>query len=467
MPSSPMDLTGILVAASLAAIAFPIGFLIALDLAARRQRRDGTAGLRLPRGVALLGGLALGSMALIGMDDPELWLPFGLAAAFLAFRELRAGRRNTAGWLICGVALPWSVAWGTFDAVAIDQLALPDRLGVWAAFSAATIVALGGVAIAARATAERRPPARRFRSFRTMAVALGEPNRVGPFSLPAVNAVVAIVVTSLLAPLIGAALGAAWWVGTIATIVLGALLGTEAYLRALQPRSRRAMEAFMWLGQQSHAAARSASGGGIPTTRAGAAAWLRRRPPRDDDPAELQGLRVDVLLLAGRIAEARAAAEALPTATPDERFAHAAARDLVDWWSGGPGHVAAMVEAANAIAPEGGRRLRASVAVAAAQVRHRAGSVAVPSDVNAAVGAGREGDARTNLEGSAALAPPAQPGSAGTDADALGPLLAARDELGALADGRLRRILWPRIFAAFLVAGLVLTGLFLVTGQLL
>ena len=104
-----------------------------------------------------MGGLALGTLGLVGMDDPLLWLPLGAAALLLAVREWRASHPDSAGWLVCGAALPWSVAWGIFDATAISRLDLTDRLGVWAAFSVATILALAGFGIAARASAA--PPA--------------------------------------------------------------------------------------------------------------------------------------------------------------------------------------------------------------------------------------------------------------------------------------------------------------------
>jgi hypothetical protein len=436
MPSSPIGVTELFVAAAIGAIVFPLAFVVLLASVAWRQRHGGVVGPRLRRSVAFAGGLALGSFALVGMDDPVLWLPFALAAGLLAARELRSGRPDGAGWLICGAALPWSVAWGIFDATAISRFDLPDRLGVWAAFSISAIVAFAGFRLGARASARAARPRQAFRSFGTIAAALGEPNRIGPFALPEVSAIIAIVITSLLAPLIGAALGGGWWLGTALTIVLGAALATEAYLRALHPRSRRAMEAFMWLGHQARDEARAASRGGIPTTRSGAARWLRRHVPRDEDPREVREMRVDALLLAGRVPEARAAAEALPSATPEDRFGRAAALDFVDWWTGGEGDVPTMVEAAAAIEPAGSQsRLRAEVAVAVAKVRHHAGSAPVTT-VDQAV-------------------------------DRLAPLLAAREELGALADGRLRRELWPRIFAAFLAAGTVLALLSVATGQLL
>jgi hypothetical protein len=436
MAHSPMGVTELLVAAAVAAILFPLAFVALFAVAARRQRRQGMVGPRLRGSLAFVGGLALGSFGLIGLDDPVLWLPFALAAAALAAREWRSGRPDGAGWLVCGVALPWSVAWGIFDATAISRLELPERLRVWAAFSVPTIVAVAGFRLGARASAGRARPRQPFRSFRTISAALGEPNRIGPFSLPEVSAVVAVVITSLLAPLIGAALGGGWWLGTIATVVLGAALATEAYLRALHPRSRRAMEAFMWLGRQSLDEVRSATRDGVPTTRSGAARWLRRHAPRDDEARETREQRVDVLLLAGRVSEARAAAVALPSATPEDRFARASALDIVDWWTGGPGDVPTMIEAAGEIEPAGGQgRLRAEVAIALAKVRHVAGSSPVTT-VDEAV-------------------------------DRLAPLLAVRDQLGPLADGRLRRELWPRIFAAFLAAGTVLTLLSIATGQLL
>jgi hypothetical protein len=452
VPHSPLGVIEILVAAALAAIGLPLAFLAALAVAARRSRRGPGVSLRLRRSVALLGGLSLGSLALIAMDRPELWLPLGAAVILLTVGEWSSGRRDTAGWLVGGAAAPWSLAWAAFDGSSIAGLDLAGRLQVWLAFAVSTVIALAGVAVAARASARRPAASRPFRSFRTIGVALREPSRVGPFSLPDVTAVVAVGITAVTAPLVGAALGAGWWIGTIATVVLGAAFAAEAYMRALEPGSRRAMEAFLWLGQEAYDSARATTGDGLPSTRAGAAAWLRRHPEREDDPAALGARRVEALLLAGRVPQARAAAAGLPDASPEDRFSRVAALDLVDWWTGGSGDVPTMIEAAHAIEPRDGvAGLRARVALAAAQVRHRAGT---PS---AAAPAGGQNEGLGHPDHL----------DHGLHLDPLAPLLAVRDELGALADGRLRRQLWPRTFTAFLVAGLVLTALCTASGQLL
>jgi hypothetical protein len=95
----------------------------------------------------------------------------------------------------------------------------------------------------------------------------------------------------------------------------------------------------------------------------------------------------------------------------------------VAWWSGEPEDLGPMEAAAAAIEPaDGDDRLRAEVEIALTQVRSRA-----------------------VVE---------RPGTQ----DVLAPLLAVRERLGRRADGVLRRTVWRRIFAVFLVTSLVLGG---------
>src|SRR5512140_2610649 len=128
----------------------------------------------------------------------------------------------------------------------------------------------------------------------------------------------------------------------------------------MAPRARQAMEAFLWLGGWSLAQARAQTGGGVPTSASGARRWLASHPPTPDETALVRSLRVQVLLLAGRVADAGAIVDVERGGTPLERFSDAADRQLVRWWTGGPTDLGPLRTAAEAILPaDGDDRARA------------------------------------------------------------------------------------------------------------
>jgi hypothetical protein len=195
-----------------------------------------------------------------------------------------------------------------------------------------------------------------------------------------------------------------------------AIVGTEAYIRAIPSRSRRAFEAFSWLGEWEIANVRAVTGGGVPTAKSGAVRWLASRPERLEEAA----FRVEVLLFAERIDEARALLDRVPADTGYARFVLAALRDLVDWRAGGDGDLAGMeATAAELLPPDGDDRLRAEVVIATARVRRRM------ADGRATAG------------------------------DAVEPLLEVRERLGDRADGQVGRALRPRLWPMLLVMSLL------------
>ncbi len=127
-----------------------------------------------------------------------------------------------------------------------------------------------------------------------------------------------------------------------------------------------------------------------------------------------------MLELAGRYDEARAAAAAMPDATPAERWARAEAMESIDWRAGGDGDIEALRAAAAELQPpDGDERLRAEVSIAAAEVKRRMA------------------DGRT------------------TPGDALEPLVQVRSLLGHRADGQVGRALRRRMLPLSIVVGLV------------
>jgi hypothetical protein len=317
--------------------------------------------------------------------------------------------------MAAGTALP--------VALGLAATGLPAEVLPW--FGGAAAIALVGAVIALRG--DPPPPAPAIdapagqpgsRALGNIAAAIREPAMIGPFGLPEIAMLIAFVSTWLLVPLfLPRDAGVLIQVGVPSLI--GAVLATEAYIRAMPPRSRKAFEAFSWLGEWELAKAR-ATIGGLPTSAADAEAWLAAHPETNIANLDELPIRVEILLLAGRIDDARAAIQRLPVITALDRFERAALSDLVDWRSGGPGDLAAMEAAAEDISPrDSDERLRADVTVAVAKVRRRM------ADGRAAAG------------------------------DAAQPLLDVRPRLGRRADGQVGRALRRRLFPVLLVVSLL------------
>jgi len=417
------------VVVALVGLLVPIGFVGLVVGAAIERRRGEQLGPGWHVALALGGGLALGAMFLVLASDLTVSWPFLLVAALLVVNQWRLGRRASAGLLLTGTALPWTLLWGAYlvllgRGVDFEPLATVEGFAAGAIPTALGLIVAGRYADEAGAV-EGRPPGR---SFLTVTSAIREPSRVGPIGLPELAAVVALAVSGFVLALLPVHLPDP--AGILVGAILLSAIASEAYLRAMAPRTRRAMEAFVWLGSWDLAQLKAATGEGAPTSRRAAERWLARHPVGSDEAATLRSLRVQALLLAGRDEAAREAARAnlrLVTedeaSSPIERFGAADEVQRVAWWSGEPEDLGPMEAAAAAIEPaDGDDRLRAEVEIALTQVRSRA-----------------------VVE---------RPGTQ----DVLAPLLAVRERLGRRADGVLRRTVWRRIFAVFLVTSLVLGG---------
>lgn len=421
--------TAALVVVAVSAIVVPLGFLGVVVIAAIARRRGDSLGPRLSSTLSVGCGLALGSMVLVVATDLVVAAPLVIAAALLLANEWRAGRRASAGRLLAGFALPWTVLWAVYLALLAggEPFDPPSTIRSFAVGALPT--ALGLVVAGRYGPAQAATPPAPARSFRVIGAALGEPSRVGPIRLPELAAIVTLAVVGVVAALLPVHLPPLAVVPVVAIVASAA--ASEAYLRAMAPRARRAMEAVLWLGGWNVAKARAETGGGAPTTASGAMRWLASHPEMAAEPAFVRSLRIQVLLLAGRVAEAQSVAEVEHGRTPLERFSDAADRQLVRWWTGGPTDVGAMRAVAQEILPaDGDDRARADVTIALAETR----DLAVAD-------------------------PPAE-------GDPLAPLIAVRDRLGGRADGVLRRDLWRRMFAVFLALTLGVGALGLLSGWL-
>ena len=424
--------TDLLVAFALAVFAVPAIFLALAAFAGSRRMAGRNVGPGLVGALCAAAGASLGTMLLFA-PDAAIAAPLVLVLGALVVSRLVAGRRVQAGWLVVGFGIPIALAWLLVLATAVGILSAPDPAidpvpaVIYGWLGGGLVTAMVGLALVGRG--DPLPPPASIaapagqpgsRDIGSIAAAIREPGMVGPFGLPELSMLAAFVATWLVVP---------WLIPRDAHAVVqialpslvSAIVATEAYVRAMPPRSRRAFEAFSWLGEWELARARAATGRSVPTDRGGALRWLADRPERVDRLDEA-ALRVEVLLLAGQIDDAHALVERIDAraASPWERFEVAALRDLVGWRAGGEGDLPAMEAAAESILPrDSDDRLRAEVTLAVARVRRRM------ADGRATAG------------------------------DAAEPLLDARKLLGGRADGQVGRALRPRLIPMLLVSGIL------------
>jgi hypothetical protein len=413
------------VAVALGAFLVPAAFLAVVLVAAVRRGRGREPGPVTTTALSLLGGAALGTMLLVVGDDLLVGLPLVGAAAVAAFVQWRAGRRRSAGWLAAGLGLPSglflaaSAVWPAADTV-------PFGSGPsWPGGVLGILAVVAGLALATRAdptppspTPAAPPGQPGSRAYGSIAAAIREPARLGPVGTSEIAALVALVAAWTIVPfLIPPTVPRI--VAFIVPVALGSILAAEAYIRAMPTRSRRAFEAFSWLGEWELRQLRM-SPLRVPTTPDAAARWLAGHPDGPEPP----GFRVELLILAGRIPEARVLLDRMPTNTPEERWARAEAADSLSWRTGGEGDLAGLEAAAAELLPgDGEDRLRAEVSIATAKVRRRMA------------------DGRA------------------TPGDAVEPLVEVRERLGSRADGQVGRALRLRLIVIFLAMGLLFGGL--------
>jgi hypothetical protein len=432
--------TAAFIVAAIAALVVPLAFVAIVVAAAIARRRGAVLDSTTLHGISFAGGLAIGSLFLIGADDLTVGIWFLGLAVVLAGNEWRRGRRASAGWLVAGTALPWTLLWGALLVVTARGVVLSaspaDAIRAFAAGAlplAAGLVFAGQFSGEAAGTEEAGFAPRR--SFGVIARAIRAPSQIGPFPLPELAAVIAWAAVGLAVAFVPVH---SPLVQFVVAAVVGSALASEAYLRAMAPSSRRAMEAFSWLGERDLAELRHFTGESVPTTARAARAWLARHPMVADESAALRSLRIQVLLMAGWVNEARQTATDRPApTTAEDRFAQAADRQLVAWWTADPdakGALASLEAEARAVTPaDSDAHVQAEIGLATAQVRQ--------------------------------LAVDAQAASVGDrPLDVIAPLVAARERLGERADGLLRRVLWRRMFGLFLAFSVLFELIGLVLG---
>jgi hypothetical protein len=421
--------TNMMVVLAVLVLLSPLPFLGAVVTAILVRLRTGNIGRRLAATVAFTAGLCLGALLLFATESSTT-IPIVGVPLVLAFVLWRGRRRAQAGWLLAGMALPWTLLLGFYLLVLLAGIQPFDPGHTVGSFLLGVVPLVIGVAIGLRgdppplAPAIDNPPGQPgSRSFGSIASAIRQPTLIGPAGQPEILLLVALVALSLVVPFLIPA-----WIPALAREVLislvVAVIGTEVYVRGFPTRSRQAFEAFSWLGEWELAGLRAATGKSAPTSATAAERWLADRPERSEEA----GYRVEVLLLARRTADARDLVARLPASTPWQHFERAALHDLVEWMAGGEGDLPGLEAAAAAIpASDVESRLRAEVSAAVANVRRRMAS-GMPAT------------------------------------EAIQPLIDVRPQLGARADGQigraLRRRMIPLLFLVILAFSLLaeLTG---------
>jgi hypothetical protein len=416
---------------SVAVLLAPVPFLAAVVVGAFIANARGGLGALGSAVVSVTGGVMFGTFLLVEVDL-VVRLPVLLFVLGIAVARWRARRRWQAGWILVGAALPWTVLYGVITAVMLAGDIPYQPASTLGLLALGAIPFAIGLVLVSRGDPPRAEPRMDApagqpgsRDIGSISHAIREPSFLGPFGLQEIALLGAVGAAFLVVPFLVRDLHVVLRV--MLTSAAAAVLGTEAYIRAMTARSRRAFEAFSWLGEWELERARRTVGG-VPLSRDQAIDWIVAHPRGPIVLADELPIRIEIELLAGRRDEARALVDELPTGTPWERFEQAALRDLVDWRAGGDGHLELMDETAAEILPaDGDERLRADVTIAVARVRRRM------ADGRAAAG------------------------------DAAVPLVEVRDRLGSRADGQVGRALRRRLVPVLFVLCLILTA----TGEVL
>jgi hypothetical protein len=395
----------------------------ALQLVRRRPVR-----VWVVRGFLIALGLFLGFLVLAtnGTETPRL---LTLLASAIVIVLVFVTRPRTGGAVLVAIAVPWTMWWASFLADnalwgrhwAVSEVVAALIPGVAVILAGTFSFFKGGTAEAARHPSRIGEAV--DRKFGVTALTLIGPKILGMATYELACAVVllggGVVTVTLLRgrPVFEAALIAVvgilvTWAATCAVWVL-----------ARRPSDRRAWEGHSWLGEWELDRYRDLVGGPALPTRQDFRKWLKASPDRP----ELAWIRSELFALEGQYDEARMAAMSIPDDTPYGRVERESALAVVDWHSGGSGDTAALRAAAEAVLPVASdERLRADVALAAAEVRRLIGI---------------------------------------RDPDPVRPMRDARDRLGARADGILWSVVRRRLLSQLLLLAVLIVGIVVVLDQ--
>jgi xanthosine utilization system XapX-like protein len=333
---------------------------------------------RAPRLVAVavvMLGLLLGYALLASETAPAVRATAILGIAALVAVTSRVGRLTLAGLVLITAGSPWTAYAGArlVDALAagrrIDPAVLLPPVG---GGFAVIVVGISLIRFHRRYLA-RHPEAVAPPSVETTARVWGAAGKaaLGPSVLGLNAATAASTVALFIGTLVTASAGhgqpilpalAAIAIGSIAT----GLAAAVAWAVVWPPRSRRAFEAFAWLGEWGLERFRELTSGRVAPTVGNMKRYVRNNAERPED----RWIRVEVLAATGKIDAAREMAARIPDDTPIGRVERLDYVTYIDWLGGGEGDPADLRAAVDAIEPvDGDDHLRADVALALSQVR--------------------------------------------------------------------------------------------------
>jgi hypothetical protein len=371
------------------------------------------------RGILIALGVFLGFLLLAtnGTETPRLLTVVAIVAVVVFVFLIRP---RTAGAMLVAISLPWIMWWTSFladNAVAGRHWAVAEVVAALIPGVTALLVGLFSFYAFERSEAERNPSQTEGPAARTFGAAgmamLG--SRIFGMASQDLASVVAMLAIALVTASLTR--GRSFVEGALVTVA-GVLVAWAAcciaFVMVRRPQDRRAWEAFTWLGEWELDRYRAIVGGPALPSRDDFRKWLKASPDRP----ELGWIRTELFVMEQEFDKARAAAEAMPVETPNERVEREAAFASIDWYSGGPGDTTGLRAATAEIVPgDGEERLRAEVNLAAAEVRRLLG-----------VG----------------------------DADPVRPMRELRDRLGARADGIIWTVLRRRLWSKFLTTALTI-----------
>jgi hypothetical protein len=325
--------------------------------------------------VAILVAVWLGYALLVSDQLPAARAVALVGVALLVVITSLRGWLDTAGLVLVAAALPWAMyagAWLLDGLVAAQDIDSGAALPPFVTSLVTSVIGISLVRFHRGYTARHpkpAPPAEPLRRrWGAVARAVSGPEVLG-ISTPIGGAFVALFAGSLISvtaahgrPIL--ATGAIVIGGTIIT----GLATTLGWAFGRTPRSRRAFEAFAWLGEWELRRFSDLIGGAAPVTMTGMKRYLRNTAERADD----RWIRTEILAAIGDLAAARDMAARIPDDTPYGRVERVANESYVDWLSGGAGDTERVREATLAIQPlDSDDRLRAEVTLAAGEVRDR------------------------------------------------------------------------------------------------
>jgi hypothetical protein len=200
-----IDRSGVFLALAAASVLVPATFIVAIVVAAVQRWRGLDVGPRFNALLALLGAASLGTLVLF-LPDPVVAAPILGATALLVILSWRGRRRVQAGWIVIGAALPWTALW-TVYLIALAAGARFEPGATWQGFLLGAVPLAAGLVIAARGDADSTQRAgtveakRSGRTFHDVSTAIGALDMLGPFRLPSLAALVALVASWIVIPL--------------------------------------------------------------------------------------------------------------------------------------------------------------------------------------------------------------------------------------------------------------------------